>query len=75
MNIDIHIRYSERAIAAAGPLPPTRFSYSVGIPFPQPGDFIETETDSGPLAFKVVERVFSYGNRSVDIRVLLDLPS
>ncbi|WP_028228967.1 hypothetical protein [Paraburkholderia ferrariae] len=75
MNIDIHIKYTERAIAAAGQLPSRRFSYSTGVPFPQPGDLIETEVNAETVAFKVVERVFSFEHHSLDIRLLLDLPS
>ncbi|MEI7296639.1 hypothetical protein WCQ02_31235 [Paraburkholderia tropica] len=74
MNINIDIKYTEEAISAVGKQPSHHFSYASGIPFPQIGDHIETTTDEGLKPFKVVERIFTFGQDSLDIRLLLDLP-
>ncbi|NDV73002.1 hypothetical protein [Burkholderia cenocepacia] len=73
MTIKIDIRFTDRATLHPEE-PNQHFSYDVGVPFPETGDFIEIAYTSGPEKFQVAERVFSYAPDGMTIQLLLDLP-
>lgn len=75
ININIEIGYTERVIKTIGAPQSIQLSYSANVPFPQVGDYVETQTDSGAHPLKVIERMFSFAATSQRIRLLLDLPS
>lgn len=74
IQIDINIRYTERVASTLGLPQSARFSYATGVPFPETGDYVETEFDSGIRPLKVIERVFAFAENAQRIQLLLDLP-
>lgn len=75
MNVNITLNYTEQALAEAVRHSPEHFSWSLGAPFPQPGDLVENQTRSGERRFVVVERVFRLQPDSMNVQLLLDLAS
>ena len=75
IQINIEIGYTQKVFDALGKPQTVKLSYSTGVPFPQVGDHVETEFDSGAHSLKVVERTFSLAPNSQRINLILDFPS
>ncbi|QVN18944.1 hypothetical protein [Burkholderia pyrrocinia] len=73
MNVNVNIQFTEQAVATLPPAVNMHFSYDIGLPFPQTGEFVELRIEDAPRTFQVVERVFAYDEDSLTVRVLLDL--
>lgn len=75
MSLTFVFNYTERALSVIGSRSSEHFSYALGMPFPQLGDHIENQTTSGPRRFVVIDRTFTFHPESLNVLLLLDLPS
>lgn len=75
ININFEIGYTQQVFDSLGEPHPVKLSYSASVPFPQVGDHVETEFDSGVQSLEVIERKFAFAANSQRISLILDLPS
>jgi hypothetical protein len=74
MTTTINLHYTDRAREVLSGADNSTFHYETGAPFPQTGDFLETDLAGGTQTFIVIGRVFRYRTDEIVVNVYLDLP-
>lgn len=74
MTTKITFEFTDEALAVIGEQHDAAHTYEGDHPVPQPGDFVELETDS-LQTFVVIGRKFSFLKDGTAVHLFLDLPA